>query len=86
MTIRLIVPQQRYWERVEAGSTGIMQSIHHKEEFRGHENLDWWFGLITKLCPTLYDPRNCSPPRSSVHSIFQERVLEWVAISNMEWS
>ena len=26
-------------------------------------------------------PRNCSPPRSSIHGIFQARILEWVAIS-----
>ena len=27
------------------------------------------------------DPENCSPPGSSVHGIFQARILEWVAIS-----
>ena len=32
-------------------------------------------------CPTLCDPMDCSPPGSSVHGIFQARVLEWVAIS-----
>ena len=31
--------------------------------------------------PTLRDPMDCSPPGSSVHGIFQARVLEWVAIS-----
>lgn len=86
MTIMLIVPQQRQWERVEAGLRGLMQSIQHKKEFREHENMDWWFCLIAKSCPTLYDPVNCSPQQSSVHRIFQERVLQWVAISNMEWS
>ena len=30
-------------------------------------------------CPTLYDPMDCSLPGSSVHGIFQARVLEWVA-------
>ena len=29
---------------------------------------------------TLSDPMDCSPPGSSVHGIFQARVLEWVAI------
>ena len=29
---------------------------------------------------TLCDPMNCSPPVSSVHGIFQARILEWVAI------
>ena len=32
-------------------------------------------------CPTLRDPRDCSPPGSSVHGTFQARGLEWVAIS-----
>ena len=31
--------------------------------------------------PTLRDPMVCSPPGSSVHGIFQARILEWVAIS-----
>ena len=31
-------------------------------------------------CPTLSDPMDCSPPGSSVHGIFQARVLEWGAI------
>ena len=28
-----------------------------------------------------YNPMDCSPPGSSVHGIFQARILEWVAIS-----
>src|SRR5574340_1032336 len=32
-------------------------------------------------CPTPSDPMDCSLPGSSVHGIFQARVLEWVAIS-----
>ena len=32
-------------------------------------------------CLTLCDPMDCSPPGSSIHGIFQARVLEWVAIS-----
>ena len=30
-----------------------------------------------QLCLTLHDPMDCSPPGSSVHGIFQARVLEW---------
>ena len=37
--------------------------------------------LVTKSCPTLCDPMDCSPPGSSVHGIFQTRILEWVVIS-----
>ena len=32
-------------------------------------------------CPTLSDPMDCSPPGSSIHGIFQARVLEWGAIA-----
>ena len=34
-----------------------------------------------QLCPTLCNPMDSSPPGSSVHGIFQARVLEWVAIA-----
>ena len=36
---------------------------------------------VAQSCPTLCDPMNCSPPGSSVHGIFQARVLEWGAIA-----
>ncbi|CAM9291712.1 unnamed protein product [Rangifer tarandus platyrhynchus] len=32
--------------------------------------------LVTQLCPTLCDPMNCSPPRSSIHGILRARILE----------
>ena len=34
-----------------------------------------------QLCPTLSDPMDCSLTGSSIHGIFQARVLEWVAIA-----
>ena len=37
--------------------------------------------LHAQQCTTFYDPIDCSPPGSSVHGIFQARLLEWVAIS-----
>ena len=33
---------------------------------------------VTQSCPTLSDPRNYSPPGSSVHGIFQARILSWL--------
>ena len=36
---------------------------------------------VAQLCTTLYDPMDCSLPDSSIHGIFQARVLEWVAIA-----
>ena len=36
---------------------------------------------VAQSCPTLSDPMDCSLPGSSVHGIFQARVLEWGAIA-----
>ena len=33
---------------------------------------------VAKLCQTLCDPMNCSLPGSSIHGIFQARILEWL--------
>ena len=35
---------------------------------------------VAQSCPTLCSPMDYSPPGSSVHGIFQARILEWVAI------
>ena len=39
---------------------------------------------VAQLCPTLNDPMDCSLPGSSIHGIFQARVLEWDAIAFSE--
>ena len=36
---------------------------------------------VAQSCPTFSNPMDCSPPGSSVHGIFQARVLEWGAIA-----
>ena len=36
---------------------------------------------VAQSCLTLSDPTDCSPPGSSIHGIFQARVLEWGAIA-----
>ena len=53
-----------------------------KPEFRG----DNMWCIHAQSCSNLYDAMDCSPPASSVHGIFQARVLEWVAISYARWS
>ena len=35
---------------------------------------------VAQSCPTLRNPMDYSPPGSSVHGIFQVRVLEWISI------
>ena len=39
---------------------------------------------VAQSCPTLSNPMDCSLPGSSVHGIFQARVLEWGAIAFSE--
>ena len=41
---------------------------------------------VAQSCPTLSDPMDCSLPGSSIHGIFQARVLEWVAIAFSRWA
>jgi len=36
---------------------------------------------VAQSCPALNDPMDCSLPGSSIHGIFQARVLEWGAIA-----
>ena len=40
---------------------------------------------VAQSWPTLSDSMDCSLPGSSVHGIFQTRVLEWVAIAFFEY-
>ena len=44
-----------------------------------HEGEKW--SEVAQLCPTLRNLMDCSPPGSSIHGIFQARVLEWDAIA-----
>ena len=39
---------------------------------------------VLQSCPTLCDLMNCSPPGSSIHGIFQARILEWVTITSSD--
>ena len=42
------------------------------------------YGLVAKLCLTLCDPMDCSPPGSSVHGIFQARILSGLLLPSQE--
>ena len=65
-------------------------AAHQAPPFLGFSRQEHWSGLPfpspmhesekwkwIQLCPTLSDPRDCSLPGSSVHGIFQARVLEY---------
>ena len=58
-----------------------MERPAHAQPFQGFWSLRATCVLVTQTCPTLCDPTVCSPSASFVHSIFQARILEWVAIS-----
>ena len=49
-----------------------------------HQGSQWFCPMCESVSfqssPTLCDPMDCSLPGSSVHGIFQARILEWVAI------
>ena len=47
----------------------------------GPVDLDHYESEVAQSCPTLSDPMDCRLPGSSVHGIFQARVLEWGAIA-----
>ena len=71
----------RWWQ---TGKPGMLQSMGSQRV--GHDwatelNWRWKWSEITHSCPTLYNPMDCSPPGSSIHGIFEARILEWVAIS-----
>ena len=42
----------------------------------------WCVCVCAQSCSTLCDPVDCNPPGSSVHGIFQARILEWVTTSS----
>ena len=66
-------------------------AAHQAPPSLGFSRQEHWSGLpfpspmreseVAQSCPTLGDPMDCSLPGSSVHGIFQARVLEWVAIA-----
>ena len=56
-------------------------SLSHSHSFEHNTVTQYeWVSEVAQSCPTLCDPMDCSLQGSSVHEIFQARVLEWVAI------
>ena len=67
---RLPRPWDSPGENTELGCHFLLQCMKVKSESE-----------VAQSCPTLSDPTDCSPPGSSIHGIFQARVLEWVVIA-----
>ena len=67
---RLPYPQDSPGKNIGVGCHFLLQCMKVKNESE-----------VAQSCPTLSDPMDCSLPVSSIHGIFQARVLEWVAIA-----
>ena len=87
------ISRQEYWSELPFLSPGDLPDLGSEptslefaalkaESFTPHHlGSPYVCVLVAQSCPTLCDPMDCSPPSSSVHGIFQARILEWVAIS-----
>ena len=68
--IRLPCPWDSPGKNTAVGCHFLLQSMKVKSQSE-----------VAQSCPTLRDPMDCSQPGSSIHGIFQARVLEWGAIA-----
>ena len=62
-------------------SYSVKQVRDQQQGFWGRVCVCVCVSSVTKSCLTLCNPREHSPPGSSVHEISQASILEWVAIS-----
>ena len=69
---RLLCPWDPPGKNTGVGCHFLLQCMKVKSESEAAQS-----------CPTPSDPIDCSLPGSSVHGIFQARVLEWVAIASL---
>ena len=67
---RLLCPWDSPGKNTGVGCHFLLQCMKVKSESE-----------VAQSYPTLSDPMDCSLPGSSIHGIFQARVLEWVAIA-----
>ena len=80
-------PRQEYWTGLPFPPLGDLPNSGTEPASPASPALagGFFYHCATWTCdqswPTLCDPMNHSPPGSSVHGIFQARILEWVAIS-----
>ena len=72
---RLLCPGDSPGKNIGVGCHFLLQCMKVKSESE-----------VAQSYPTLQDPMDRSPPGSSVHGIFQARVLEWGAIAFSECS
>ena len=69
---------------INSDKTNARISVWQNEPYNSEIGHSFWITKesdVAHLCLTLCDPMDCSLPGSSVHGIFQARLLEWIAIS-----
>ena len=70
------------WVSCIVGNLRHYRQILYQLSSQGiHDIIYIWLCLVIQSCLIHCDPVDCSLPGSSVHGIFQARVLEWVVIS-----
>ena len=67
---KLLLPWDSPGKNTGVGCHFLLQCVKVKSESE-----------VAQLCPTISNPMDCSLPGSSIHGIFQARVLEWGAIA-----
>ena len=87
---QLLLLLPNHFSRVRLCVTPQM-AAHQAPPSLGFSRQEHWSGLpfsspmheseVAQSCPTPSDPMDCSLPGSSIHGIFQARVLEWGAIA-----
>ena len=75
--------------RLSLQASSACPRYHQAPPSLGFSRQEHWSGLpfpspmheseVAQSCPTLHDPMDCGLPGSSIHGIFQARVLEWSA-------
>ena len=79
---KFVLKYKRLWylKQSREGRTKLEESCSLSSDY----NTNWQYqsqSEVAQLCPTLWDPMDCSLPGSTVRGIFQARILKWVAIS-----
>ena len=67
--------------RFESSRDGVPDDRNIEMSYERQTKLEQGAAVLHLVVPALWDPRDRSPPASSVHGIFQARILEWVATS-----
>ena len=83
---QIIPPSPSSTESKSLFYTSVSLLLSHIQVYHYHLSKFHIYALVcvcevTQSCPTLSDPMDCSPSGSSVHGVFQARVLEWGAIA-----